>query len=190
MGLNKDCFFTNPAFVPCALLCTDCGQFKKDLLCRNHARQKTKRGDRYRIAMGPRVLTASSGLAPWSMAVDRRQHGEKSNHSWGSRGLAPLGCLPHWGREGVTLAISTPSQKTRRRFLQSRKIISHTESSEYSGVDDTLKEREKEKRFTYILFRLRYRPLHNRTDRITIPLSSHHQILINAYYQRFHLQIP
>ena len=32
---------------------------------------KLKRGDRYRIAMGPRALTASSGLAPWSMAVDR-----------------------------------------------------------------------------------------------------------------------
>ena len=33
--------------------------------------RKLKRGDRYRIAMGPRALTASSGLAPWSMAVDR-----------------------------------------------------------------------------------------------------------------------
>jgi hypothetical protein len=31
----------------------------------------------------------------------------------GSRGLAPSCCLPHWGREGVTLAISTPAQKTR-----------------------------------------------------------------------------
>ena len=37
---------------------------------------------------------------------------EKSNRSRGSRGLAPLGCLPHWGREGVTFAISTPAQKT------------------------------------------------------------------------------
>ena len=25
--------------------------------------------------------------------------------------LAPLGCLPLWGREGVTLAISTPVEK-------------------------------------------------------------------------------
>ena len=32
--------------------------------------RKPKRG-RYRIAMGPRALTASSGLAPWSMVVDR-----------------------------------------------------------------------------------------------------------------------
>jgi hypothetical protein len=47
-----------------------------------------------------------------------RQRKERSNRSWGSRGLAPLGCLPHWGREGVTLAISTPAQKTRRGFLQ------------------------------------------------------------------------
>ena len=40
------------------------------LLWRNHARQKTKRGDRYRIAMGLRALTASSGLTPGSIAVD------------------------------------------------------------------------------------------------------------------------
>jgi hypothetical protein len=33
--------------------------------------KKTKRGERYQIGMGPRALTASSGLAPWSMAVDR-----------------------------------------------------------------------------------------------------------------------
>ena len=46
---------------------------------------------------------------------------EKSNRSWGSRGLAPLGCLPHWGREGVTLAISTPAQKTRGDFYRSQK---------------------------------------------------------------------
>ena len=97
------------------------------LLCRNHARQKTKRGDRYRIAMGPRALTASSGLAPWSMAVDRYFGSvkEKSNRSMGVKGaLPPLGCLPLWGREGVTLAISTPAQKTRRRFLHSQKINS------------------------------------------------------------------
>ena len=84
--------------------------------------RKLKRGDQYRIAMGPRALTALSGLAPWSMAVDLRQRGEKSNRSWGSRGLAPLGCFPHWGREGVTLAISTPAQKNAGGFLQSPKI--------------------------------------------------------------------
>jgi hypothetical protein len=33
-----------------------------------------------------------------------------------------LGCLPLWGREGVTLAIFTPAQKNARGFLQSRKI--------------------------------------------------------------------
>ena len=38
----------------------------------------------------------------------------------GSRGLVPLGCLPHWGREGVTLAISTQVKKTRKGFLQSQ----------------------------------------------------------------------
>ncbi len=29
------------------------------------------------------------------------------NEMRGSRGLAPLGCLPLWGREGVTLTNST-----------------------------------------------------------------------------------
>jgi hypothetical protein len=47
---------------------------------------------------------------------------EKSNRSWGSRGLAPLGCLPLWGREGVILAISMPAQKTRGDFY--RAVIS------------------------------------------------------------------
>ena len=27
-----------------------------------------------------------------------------AGRKWGSRGFAPLGCLPLWGREGVTLA--------------------------------------------------------------------------------------
>ena len=73
----------------------------------------------FRVAMGPRALTASSGLAPWSMAwIVLRQRKEKSNRSWGSRGLAPSCCLPLWGREGVTLAISTPTQKTRKEFYR------------------------------------------------------------------------
>jgi hypothetical protein len=50
-------------------------------------------------ATGARGL---STLAPWSMAM----HGHlKNDRKWGSRGLTPLGCLPLWGREGVTLAI-------------------------------------------------------------------------------------
>jgi len=36
---------------------------------------------------------------------------EKSNSLMGVKGACPLGCLPHWGREGVTLAISTQSRK-------------------------------------------------------------------------------
>jgi len=36
---------------------------------------------------------------------------EKSNHPWGSRGPAPSCCLPHWGREGVTLAIYSQRKK-------------------------------------------------------------------------------
>ena len=34
----------------------------------------------------------------------------------GSKALALSYCFPLWGREGVTLAISTPAQKTRRDF--------------------------------------------------------------------------
>jgi hypothetical protein len=41
----------------------------KCALCRNHARQKTKKGDWYWITMGLRALTASSGSARWSIAV-------------------------------------------------------------------------------------------------------------------------
>jgi hypothetical protein len=72
-------------------------------------------------------------------------HGEKSNRSWGSRGLVPLDCLPHWGREGVTIAISTSSQKTRRDFYRAERSSAQTEPSEYCGVDNSLKEGEKEK---------------------------------------------
>ena len=57
---------------------------------------------------------------------------EKFNRFMGSRGLAPLGCLPRWGRERVTLAISSSSQKTRREFLQSR-IFANTGSGNIGG---------------------------------------------------------
>ena len=49
---------------------------------------------------------------------------EKFNRSWGSRGLAPLGCLPHWGREEVTLAISTPAKKL-EGISHENKLISY-----------------------------------------------------------------
>ncbi len=45
-------------------------------------------------------------LAPWS----RTGYGipyEKIIQKQGSRGHAPLGCFPLWGREGVTLTNST-----------------------------------------------------------------------------------
>ena len=41
---------------------------------------------------------------------------EKSNRFWGSRGLAPLGCLPLWGERG------SPSQFP--RYLKKREGIS------------------------------------------------------------------
>ena len=76
--------------------------------------RKTKRGDRYRIAMRPRALTASSRARPV-------EHGcgsyfssvkEKSNRSLGSRGLAPSGCLPTGGERGSPSQFLRQSQKT------------------------------------------------------------------------------
>ena len=58
-----------------------------------------------------------SGLAQWSMAVDlTRQRKRKTQPLMGVKGACPSGCLPHWGREGVTLAISTQTQKSRGDF--------------------------------------------------------------------------
>jgi hypothetical protein len=89
----------------------------------NHARKKTKRGELYRIAMGPWALTASSGLAPWSILwIVLRQHGEKSNRSMGSTVLCPPRLPPHWGREGVTLAISKTAKKNSRGYLTELKF--------------------------------------------------------------------
>ena len=51
--------------------------------------------------MGPRALAASSGLAPWSKAINGHRMKILIKYG-GSRGLPPLGCLPLWGREGVT----------------------------------------------------------------------------------------
>jgi hypothetical protein len=36
--------------------------------------------------------------------------------------LPPLGCLPHWGREGVTLAISKTAKKNSRGYLTELKF--------------------------------------------------------------------
>jgi len=54
--------------------------------------------------MDPRALAASSGLPPWNQP----QMGISGINKFrmGSGGLAPLGCLPLWGREGVILTNS------------------------------------------------------------------------------------
>ena len=39
----------------------------------------------------------------------------------GVQGACPLCCLPLWGREGVTLAISTPLKKLGRDFCMPKK---------------------------------------------------------------------
>ena len=77
--------------------------------------KKTKRGDLYRIAMGPTGAHRLVGARPVEHAVDLYFGSvkEKSNRSLRSKGLAPTCCLPPRGREGVTLAISMPAQKTR-----------------------------------------------------------------------------
>ena len=43
----------------------------------------------------------------------------------GSRGL-PLGLPPHWGRVGVTLAISSQAQQTRGDFYRAKIGVIHT----------------------------------------------------------------
>jgi hypothetical protein len=63
--------------------------------------------------MEPRALTASSGLAPWSMALDRTSAAQKKNPTahGGSRELAHIGLPPLMGERGVTLANFTPLLK-------------------------------------------------------------------------------
>jgi len=72
--------------------------------------------------MGPRALAASSGLAPWSIAMNINSC--KKTVVWeGVKGACPVGlieqssglrnredaehlrCFPLWGREGVTLVM-------------------------------------------------------------------------------------
>ena len=95
------------------------------LLCRNQDSFKNRRGDQYRIVIRPRALTASSGLAPWSMAVDRHfgQRKEKSNRSWGSRGRCPLGLPPPLEERGSYPRNFHANSKNSKGFLQSRHII-------------------------------------------------------------------
>ncbi len=54
--------------------------------------------------MEPRALVA---VDPRPVEHGRKYASEKKGRNWGSKGgLAPLGCLPLWGREGGTLAIA------------------------------------------------------------------------------------
>ena len=51
--------------------------------------------------MGPRALTASSGLAPWSMAgIVLRQRKRKIQLLLGVKGACPLGLPPPLGERG------------------------------------------------------------------------------------------
>jgi hypothetical protein len=62
--------------------------------------------------MGPRALTASSGPAPWSMAVGSYF----GSITRGSRGLAPSCCLPHGRRERSPSQFLRQLKKTRGDF--------------------------------------------------------------------------
>jgi hypothetical protein len=57
----------------------------------------------------------------------------------GSRGFTPSCCLPLWGREGVTLAISTPAKKTRRDFYRDKKIMMGHLNEDHFSVGFPLK---------------------------------------------------
>jgi hypothetical protein len=69
--------------------------------------------------MEPRALTASSGLAPWSMTVDRTSAAFEKNptaHRGGQGGLPSWAASPSGGERGSPSQISTPAQKTRKGF--------------------------------------------------------------------------
>jgi hypothetical protein len=51
---------------------------------------------------------------------------------WGSRGHAPLGCLPLWGREGVTLA-NSPEVRYENDFTRAERKKSMKREQEMSG---------------------------------------------------------
>ena len=75
--------------------------------------------------MGPRALRlASSGLAPWCMAVDRHPvlPFKIQIENEGQGGLPPWIASPSLGREGVTLPIANedPRNTIVRGFLQKR----------------------------------------------------------------------
>jgi hypothetical protein len=61
------------------------------------------------------------GALLWNMPVDRTSEAVEKNPTapGGQGGLPPLGCLPLWGREGVTLVISTPDKKNPEGFHHS-----------------------------------------------------------------------
>ena len=67
---------------------------KNGMLCRN-ADKPMIRSD------------GAMGTSPARVGARPVEHAVFENLTeWGSRGHAPLGCLPLWGREGVTLANS------------------------------------------------------------------------------------
>ena len=70
-----------------------------------------------RIAMVPRALTASSGLArgAWLWIV-LRQRKRKIQPLKGVKGACPLILPPPLGERGVTLAISTPALENSKGF--------------------------------------------------------------------------
>ena len=79
--------------------------------------RKTERGDRYRIAMGLRALTASSGPAPWSMAVDRlRQRLRKTQPLMGVKGALPPMLPPLPGERGSPSQFPRQQKKPERIF--------------------------------------------------------------------------
>jgi hypothetical protein len=61
--------------------------------------EKTKKGDRYRIAMGHGRSPSRRGLAPWSMAFGSRQQ-KNPTALGGVKGACLLGLPPPQGERG------------------------------------------------------------------------------------------
>jgi hypothetical protein len=78
------------------------------------------------VAMGPRVLTASSGLAPWSMAVDRTPSAwRKIQPLMGVKGACPLGLPPPLGERGGHPHNFHASSKTRRDLYRANFSVTY-----------------------------------------------------------------
>jgi hypothetical protein len=81
--------------------------------------EKTKKGDRYRIAMGHGRSPSRRGLAPWSMAFGSRQQKNPTALGGGQGGLPPWAASPSGGERGSPSQFPHQLKKLGRDFKNS-----------------------------------------------------------------------